>query len=45
MPLLLYTKLGIEKVLEFLGETRILTRRWYIEQAECHVQCASRGGV
>jgi hypothetical protein len=29
---LLHTKLGIEKTLKFLRETRIGTRRWHVER-------------
>ena len=32
LPLLLYTKLGIEKTLGFLKETRIATRSWHLER-------------
>ena len=34
LPLLLYTKLGIEGTLEFLRETKILTRRWFLGQLD-----------
>ena len=32
LPLLLHTKLGIEKTLGFLKETRIATRSWHLER-------------
>jgi len=32
LPTLLYTRLGIEKTLGFLRETRIATRRWHVER-------------
>ena len=34
LPMLLHTKLGIKKTLEFLRETRIATRRWHLERGE-----------
>ena len=32
LPLLLHTKIGIEKTLEFLQQTRICTRKWHLER-------------
>ena len=34
LPMLLHTKLGIEKTLGFLKETRMATRRWHLERGE-----------
>ncbi len=32
LRLLMHTKIGIEKTLDFLRDTRICTRRWHLEQ-------------
>ena len=32
LPLLLYTKVGIEQLLVFLKETNIYTKNWYIKR-------------
>ena len=34
LQVLLHTKLGIEKTLAFLRETRIVTRKWHLERIE-----------
>lgn len=32
--LLMHTKIGIEKTLEFLKTTRLCTRKWYLERRQ-----------
>ena len=34
LRLLLHTKIGIEKTLGFLTQTRIVTRKWHLERRE-----------
>jgi hypothetical protein len=34
LPLLMHTKIGIEKTLEFLKNTRLCTRKWYLERSQ-----------
>jgi hypothetical protein len=33
LPLLLHTKIGIEQLLVFLGDTKICTRTWHLQRA------------
>jgi hypothetical protein len=34
LKLLMYTKIGIEKTLNFLKETRLCTRKWHLERRQ-----------
>jgi hypothetical protein len=34
LPLLMHTKIGIEKTLEFLKNTRLSTRKWHLERRQ-----------
>ena len=34
LPLLMHTKIGIEKTLDFLKNTRLYTRKWYLERSQ-----------
>ncbi len=34
LMLLMHTKIGIEKTLDFLKESRICTRMWYLERRQ-----------
>ena len=33
LPLLMYTKIGIEKTLNFLKNTGLCTRKWHLERS------------
>jgi hypothetical protein len=34
LPLLMHTKIGIEKTLDFLKKTRLCTRKWFLERRQ-----------
>ena len=34
LPLLMHTKIGIEKTLDFLKNTRLCTRKWHLERSQ-----------
>ena len=34
LPLLMHTKIGIEKTLDFLKKTRLCTRKWHLERSQ-----------
>ena len=34
LKLLMHTKIGIEKILGFLKETRLCTRKWHLERGQ-----------
>ena len=34
LPTLLHTKIGISSTLEYIEETKIVTRKWYLGQEE-----------
>ena len=34
LPLLMHTKIGIEKTLNFLKNTRVCTRKWHLERSQ-----------
>ena len=34
LQLLMHTKIGIEKTLEFLKNTRLCTRKWHLERSQ-----------
>jgi hypothetical protein len=34
LPLLMHTKIGIEKTINFLKNTRLCSRRWHLERSQ-----------